>query len=95
MLFGLRAEAQGVDDLGDFAEVVAALGAVFELSEDFPDLVLDGVRPGGLLLEAVQVGEEFPIDEVEEVVAGVCPVMVDLAVLALGRGPLLPAVGLV
>ena len=51
--------------------------------------------PGGLLLEAVQVGEEFPVDEVAEVVAGLGPVVVDLAVLALGRGPFFPAVGLV
>ncbi len=81
-----------VDDL---AQVVAAGDLVLDLAEDFPHLVFDGVRSGGLLLEAVQVGEEFLVHEVAEVVAGLRPVVVDLAVLSPGRGPLFPAVGLV
>jgi hypothetical protein len=95
VLLGLRAEAKRVDVVDDLAQVVAAGDFVFDLAEDFPDFVFDGVRSGGLLREAVQVGEEFPIDEVAEVVAGRRPVVVDLAVPALGRGPFLPAVGLV
>ena len=51
--------------------------------------------PRGLLLEAVQVGEELLVDEVAQVVAGHGLVVVELAVLALRRGPRLPAVGLV
>ncbi len=43
----------------------------------------------------MQVGEELLIDEVAEVVAGHRLVVVELAVLALRRGPALPAVGLV
>ena len=50
---------------------------------------------GGLLREAVQVGKELLIDEVAEVVAGQGRVVVELAVLALGRGPGFPAVGFV
>ena len=95
VLFGLRAEAKLVDVVDDLAEVVAAGNFVFDLAEDFADFVFDGVRPGGLLLEAVKVGEELLIDEVAKVVAGQGFVVVDLAVLAFGRGPLFPAVGLV
>ena len=95
MLFGLRAEAQFVDVVDDLAQVVAAVNLVLDLAEDFADLVFDGVRPGGLLLEAVQVGKELLIDEIAQVVAGHGLVVVDLAVLALGRGPGFPAVGLV
>ena len=43
----------------------------------------------------MQVGEELLVDEVAEVVAGHGLVVVDLAVLVLGRGPAFPAVGLV
>ena len=56
-----------VDDL---AQVVAALNLVLDLAEDLPDLVLDGVRAARLLLEAVQVGEKFRVDELAEVIAG-------------------------
>ena len=95
MLLGLRAEAQLVDVVDDLAQVVAALDLVLDLAEDLADLVFDGVRPAGPLLEAVQVGKELAVDEVAQVVAGHGLVVVDLAVLALGRGPVLPAVGLV
>ena len=95
VLLGLRAEAQLVDVVDDLAQVVAALDLVLDLAEDLADLVFDGVRPAGLLLEAVQVGEELPVDEVAQVVAGQRLVVVELAVLALRRGPALPAVGLV
>ena len=70
VLLGLRAESQLVDVVDDLAQVVAALDLVFDLAEDFADFVFDGVGPGGLLLEAVQVGEELLVDEVAEVVAG-------------------------
>ena len=95
VLLGLRAEAQLVDVVDDLAEVVARLDLVFDLAEDLADLVLDGVRPGRLLLEAVQVGEELAVDEVAQVVAGQGLVVVDLAVFVLGGGPGFPAVGLV
>jgi hypothetical protein len=81
-----------VDDL---AHVVAALDLVLDLSEDLPDLVFDGVRPRGLLRKALEVGKELLVDEVAEVVAGQGFVVVERAVLALGRGPRFPAVGLV
>jgi uncharacterized protein with PhoU and TrkA domain len=87
VLLGLRAEAQFVDVVDDLAQVVAALDLVLDLAEDLADLVFDGVRPAGLLLEAVQVGEELAVDEVAQVVAGQRLVVVELAVLVLGRGP--------
>ena len=95
VLLGLRAEAQFVNVVDDLAQVVAALDLVLDLPEDLPDLVFDGVRPAGLLLEAVQVGKELLIDEVAQVVAGQGLVVVELAVLALWRGPGFPAVGFV
>jgi len=82
VLFGLGGEAEPVDVVDDFAEVVAALDAVLDLAENFPDLVFDGVRAGSLGLEAVQVGEELAVDEGDQVVAGEGDVVVNLAVLA-------------
>jgi hypothetical protein len=81
-----------VDDL---AEVVAALDLVLDLAEDLADLEFDGVRPGRLLLEAVQVGEELAVDEVAQIIAGLGLVVVDLAVFVLRGGPAFPAVRLV
>ena len=81
-----------VDDL---AEVVAALNLVFDLAENLADLVLDGVRPAGLLLEAVQIGKELDVDEIAEIIARHHLVVVDLAVLSFRCGPCLPAIGLV
>ena len=57
MLLGLRIEAQRIDDLQHFAQVVATLEFAFDLAEDFADLVFDGVGAGGALLEAAQVRE--------------------------------------
>ena len=41
----------------------------------------------------MQVGEKFLVDEVAQVVAAHGPVEIDLAVLAPGRGPRVPAIG--
>ena len=81
-----------VDNL---AQVVAALNLVLDLAEYLPDLVFDGIRSAGLLLEAVEVREELLIDEVAQVVAGQGGVVIEITVLALGRGPGIPAVGFV
>ena len=70
VLFGLRAEAQFVNVVDDLAQVVAAVDLVFDLAKDFANLVLEGIRPAGLLLETVQVGKEFAVDEIAQVVAG-------------------------
>ena len=93
MLGDLGAELQFVDVVDDLAQVVAAVNLVLDLAENLADLVLDGVRPGGPLLEAVQVGKELAVDEVAQVVAGQRTVVVELAVGALGGGPAFPAVG--
>ena len=95
MLLVLRAEAELVNVVNDFAQVVAALNLVLNFAEDFANLVFDGVRPGGALLEAVEVGKELGVDEVAEVVAGEGGVMIQFAILALGGRPRSPAVGLV
>ena len=44
MLLVLGPEAQLVDMVDDLAQVVAALDLVFDLAENFADLVLDGLR---------------------------------------------------
>lgn len=95
MLLGLRTEAQLIDVVDDLAQVVPAGDLVLDLPEDLADLVLDGVGAARLLLEAVQVGEEFLVDELGQVVARKGDVMVKLAVLVLGRGPAIPSVGLI
>ena len=92
MLFGLRAEVEFVDVVDDLAQVVAALDFVFNFPKDFADLVFDSVGPAGFLLETVQIGKELAVDEVAKVIAGLRFVVVNLAVLALWRGPFVPEV---
>ncbi len=95
VFFGLRAEAELVGVVDDFAEVVAALNLVFDFAEDFADFVFDGVGAAGPLLETMKVRKKFGAYEVAQVVAGFCFVVVYLAALAFRRGPFVPAVGLV
>ena len=92
VLLVLRAEAQFVNVVDDVAQAVAALNLVFDLSEDFADFVFDGVWAAGLVFELVQVGEELLVDEVAQVVAGQRGVVVEFAVLALGRSPGVPPI---
>lgn len=95
MLLGLRLELQLVHLLDYVAERVAALNLVFDLTEDFADLVFDGVWAAGAPLEARKVREELAIDEIAQIVAGQGDVVVKLAVRVLGRGPTRPTVGLI
>lgn len=87
MLLGLGGEAEFVDVVDDLAQVVAALNAVLNLTEDFTNLVFDGVWPGGLLLEAVQVREKLGVDELDQVIARLGGIVVDLAAFVFGGGP--------
>src|SRR6185437_15042479 len=91
MLLCLRSEAQLVDVVDDFSQVVSAGNLVLDLAEDFADLVFNGVRPARLLLESMQIGKELQINELSEVATGQGLVVIELAVLALGRSPALPA----
>ena len=94
VLFGLRAKAQLVDVVNDFAEVVAALNLVFGFAEDLADFVFDSVGAGGALLKAVEIGKELAADEVAQVVAGESFVVVDLAVFGSWSCPGFPAISL-
>jgi hypothetical protein len=93
VLLGLGTEVELVDVIDDLPQVVAALDLVLDLAEDLPNLVLDGVGAGRLLPEAVEVGKELPAHEVAEVVAGRGLVVVEFAILVLGRGPAILAIG--
>ena len=95
VLLLLRAETQFIDMLDNLAQVVTALNLVFDLAENLPDLVFDSVWPAGLLFKTVQIGKELAVHEVAKVIAGFRFVVVNLAILVLGRGPFLPAVGLI
>src|SRR6267378_4717989 len=95
MLLCLRAESQLIDVVDDLAQVVTTLYLVLDLPENLTDLVFDSVWPAGLLLKTVQLGKELAVDEVAQIITGLRLVVVKLAVLALGRGPFLPAVGLI
>jgi len=55
VLLRLGAQAQAIEPIDDFAQVVAAADLVAQFAEDLADLVLDRVRPAGALLEALQV----------------------------------------
>jgi len=95
VLLLLRAEAQSVDQLQGIAQAVAAGELVADLAEDLADLVFDGVRPGGALAKALQVGEQLAVDEGDQVGAGQRRVMVELAIGGLRCRPGRPAVGLI
>jgi hypothetical protein len=92
VLLGLGAEAQLVDVIDDLAQIVAARNLVLDLTEDLADFVFDRVRPRGLLLENVQIGERFEVDEVAEIVAGLGLVVIQLAEVIFGGGPGFPAI---
>lgn len=87
VLLGVGAEAQLVDAVDHFPQVVATLDAVLELAEYLADLVLDGIGRLGTGLELPEVGEELVVDEVGEVIAGQGLVVVEFAVAAFGHGP--------
>ena len=92
MLLGLRAKAQRVDLVDDLAQVVASRDLVFDLRKNLPDLVLDGVRPGRLRGESIQIRKQPVVHKVDQVVTGHRRVVVELAVRALRRGPAFPAI---
>jgi hypothetical protein len=66
-----------IDQLDDFAEIVAGLELVLQLAEDLTNLVLDGVGTDGPLMEALEAWKELQIDEVAEVVADQRTVVVE------------------
>ena len=92
MLFGLRAEAQLVDVIDDFAQVVAAVNLVFDLAKYLADLVFNRVRPAGFLFEAVQIRKQRAIHKIAQVVASARLVVIELAARILRRSPSFPAV---
>jgi hypothetical protein len=94
MLLGLGPELKAIDDVDDVAQVVPALETVLDLDEDLADLVLDRVRTGRPLPKTAEVGKQFGVDELPEVVPSEGVVVVDLPVVALRRGPPRPSVWL-
>src|ERR1017187_9209482 len=92
MFLRLRAETQFVDFIDDLAHIVTALDFVLYLAEDLSNLVFDGIRPGSLLLESVEVWKELQVNEIAEIIAGHGGVMIKLAVLPFGRGPFRPPI---
>ena len=93
MLFGLGAKTQFVDQVDHVPQAVTALQLVFDLAEDFADLVFDGIGTAGPLLESGEIGEQFDVDEVTQVIAGQCYVVVDLSRRGFGCGPSFPPIG--
>ena len=93
LVLGLEAELVNVVD--DIAQGVATLDTVPNLAEYFADLVFDRVRACGLLLKAMQVGEELGVNKSDQVIPCQRDVVIDLAIFAFGRGPDFPAVGFV
>lgn len=95
MLLGLRAETEFIDVVDDLSQVVTAPDLVFDLAEDLPNLVFDGIRPAGPLLKAVQVRDELLVDEIAKIIAAQRLVVVEFSILAFRSCPALPAIRLV
>jgi hypothetical protein len=95
VLFRLRAETQLIHMVNDFAQVVAALNLVLNLTKNFTNLVFDSVWPSRLGFEAVEIRHELQVDEIAQVIAGHGGVVIQLAVLPFRRGPGFPAIRLV
>jgi len=77
VLFLLRAEAQPVHQLQRVAQGIAALELVFDLPKNLTDFVFDGVRAGGALFEALQVGKQLAVHMVDQIIAGQRRVMIE------------------
>jgi hypothetical protein len=77
----------------DFAQVIAAMDLVLDLAENLADFIFDGVRPAGPFPETMEIREKLAVDEFAQIIPGKCLVVVELAVLVLGRGPGFPTVG--
>ncbi|MNN67108.1 hypothetical protein D3C81_1827260 [compost metagenome] len=92
MFLHLGAKTQLVDGVNDIAQGVATADLVFNLAEDFANLVLDGIRPARPLLEPFQIGEQFFIDKFHQIVTGHGHVVVNLAIGIFGGGPARPAI---
>ena len=86
MFLRLRGETQLVNRVNDVPQIIPTLNPVLNFPENLADLVFDGIRPGGFLLEAMQVGKKPGVDELDEVVASEGGVVVDLATF-FRRGP--------
>ena len=92
MLFLLRPELEGINPVDDLPQVVPAGNFVLNLAEYLPDLVFQRIGSAGPLLEPLEVGEQLPINELEEVITGQGGIVVDLPILPLGSSPDVPAV---
>ena len=92
VFLGLGPEAQFVDVVDDFAQVVTVGNLVLNLAEDLADFVFDCIRARRLLRETMEVRKELAVDEIAEIVAGQCRVVVKFPVLTLRRGPRIPAI---
>ena len=68
------------------------MNLVFQLAEDFPNLVFDLMGGVGLLLERLQIGEKIVVDKLDQIIAGQRVVVVERAVLIPWSRPAGPAV---
>ena len=84
-----------INRVNNVPQVLAALVRFLISPKITPILNSRVFGPVALGLEDVQVGKELPVDESQQVIPGQRGVMVDLPVLALGRGSRFPAKGLV
>ena len=91
VLLVLRAETQRIHQLQRVAQAVAAGELVADLAEDLADLVLDRIRPGRPLAEALQVRKQLAVDELDQIGPGQRAVVVEFPVILLRRRPRRPA----
>src|SRR5436190_13824794 len=72
------------------AKVVAALYSVFKLREYLADLVFDSIGTRRRRFKFFEIRKQLLINKFRQVIARQRIVMIELAVLGLWRGPILP-----
>ena len=65
----LDTEAEFINTIDHFTQIVAALDTVLQFAKNLPDLIFDGVSLFGINLEFLEVRKEFMIDEIFQVIA--------------------------
>ena len=78
---------EAIHQLKCIAQGVTTLKLVLNLTKDFPNLVFDGIWASGTFFEAIEIGKQLAVNEVDEVITNESGIVVDAAVVLLRSCP--------